>query len=71
MITDLSTISGFLAWIVVFITYLRFRKSMEYNNMLSTLPYKTPLQPYATYVCLFIISLLTLTNGFYGKYLLI
>jgi len=61
---NISTISGFIAWIVVMITYLRFRKAFEYNNMLHVLPYRTPLQPYATYAVLFVITLLTLTNGF-------
>jgi amino acid transporter len=62
--SNISTISGFIAWIVVMITYIRFRKAMVYNNMLSELPYRTPLQPYFTYVILFIVTLLTLTNGF-------
>ncbi|KAJ4372468.1 hypothetical protein N0V83_004242 [Neocucurbitaria cava] len=62
--SNISTISGFIAWIVVMITYLRFRKAMVFNNMLDALPYRTPLQPYFTYFVLFIVSLLTLTNGF-------
>lgn len=61
---SISTISGFIAWIVVTITYLRFRRAMEYNGLLHTLPYRTPLQPYATWVVLFLLVLLTLTNGF-------
>ncbi|KAG0224210.1 hypothetical protein BGW42_005289 [Actinomortierella wolfii] len=61
---SISTISGFIAWIVVLITYLRFRKAMIYNNMLNVLPYKTKFQPYATYVALTIIILLTITSGF-------
>ncbi|POR30899.1 Proline-specific permease [Tolypocladium paradoxum] len=61
---NISTISGFIAWIVVMITYLRFRRAMEHRNMLQILPYKTPLQPYATHATLFIVSLLTITNGF-------
>ncbi|GJJ74554.1 yeast amino acid transporter [Entomortierella parvispora] len=61
---NISTISGFIAWIVVMITYLRFRRAMEFNDMLKVLPYKTPLQPYATYITLFIVSLLTITSGF-------
>lgn len=64
---DISTISGFIAWIVIFITYLRFRKAMIYNNMLDVLPYRTKFQPYATYFCFFIITILTLTNGFQGE----
>jgi amino acid transporter len=62
--SNISTISGFIAWIVVMITYLRFRKAMVLNNMLSELPYRTPLQPYFTYFVLGVVVLLTLTNGF-------
>lgn len=62
--TNISTISGFIAWIVIMITYIRFRKAMEYHGLLDSLPFRTPLQPYATYVVLFIITILTLTNGF-------
>lgn len=38
---------------------------MIYNSMLEQLPYRTPLQPYATYFMLFLVTLLTITNGFY------
>ena len=62
--SNITTISGFIAWIIIFITYLRFRKAMIFNNMLDQLPYRTPLQPYATYFMLLIITILTLTNGF-------
>ncbi|KAL7955853.1 amino acid permease/ SLC12A domain-containing protein [Trichoderma compactum] len=61
---NISTISGFLAWIVIMVTYLRFRKAIIFNNLWGELPYKTPLQPYGTYAALFVISILTLTNGF-------
>ncbi|TVY52893.1 Proline-specific permease [Lachnellula cervina] len=61
---NISTISGYIAWIVVMITYLRFRKAFEYNGLLHILPYRTPFQPYATYFVLFTVSILTLTNGF-------
>ncbi|KAJ2983672.1 hypothetical protein NQ176_g517 [Zarea fungicola] len=61
---NISTISGFIAWIIVMITYLRFRMAMIHNNMLDILPYQTPLQPYASYFVLILISILTITNGF-------
>ncbi|KAF9570597.1 hypothetical protein EC968_001672 [Mortierella alpina] len=61
---SISTISGFIAWIVVMLTYLRFRKAMIFRNMLNVLPYKTPLQPYATYITLTVVLLLTITSGF-------
>ncbi|KFY30092.1 hypothetical protein V494_08273 [Pseudogymnoascus sp. VKM F-4513 (FW-928)] len=61
---NISTISGFIAWIVVMITYLRFRAAFEYHGLLHTLPYRTPFQPYATYFVLGVVSILTITNGF-------
>lgn len=61
---NISTISGFIAWVICIITYLRFRKAMQFRNLLQGLPYRTPLQPYATYITLFILVILTLTNGF-------
>jgi amino acid transporter len=64
-LSNISTISGFIAWIVCMITYIRFRKALNYQNLLHTLPYRTPFQPYLVYVILFVICLLTLTNGFH------
>ena len=46
------------------ITYIRFRKALVYNNLLHTLPFSTPLQPYFVWCTLVIVCLLTLTNGF-------
>jgi len=62
--SNISTISGFIAWIVILITYLRFRTAMRVESSLAALPFRTPLQPYATWAVLFLIILLTLTNGF-------
>ncbi|KAI6782592.1 Proline-specific permease-like protein [Emericellopsis cladophorae] len=61
---NISTISGYIAWIVVLITYLRFRKAMRLQGMWEQLPFKTPGQPYLACFVLFLICLLTLTNGF-------
>ncbi|KAI4132314.1 MAG: hypothetical protein LQ338_000775 [Usnochroma carphineum] len=61
---NLTTISGYIAWIILLITYLRFRRALEFNGILHERPYKSPGQPYVTYFALFILSLLTLTNGF-------
>ena len=61
---NISTISGYIAWIICLVTYLRFRKALEYQGLLHTLPYKGPLQPYMTWVVLVLLSLVTLTNGF-------
>lgn len=61
---NISTISGFIAWIVVMITYLRFRSAMKFRGLLETLPFRTIGQPYLTWFMLGLVSLLTLTNGF-------
>ncbi|KAK6193932.1 hypothetical protein LQW54_011966 [Pestalotiopsis sp. IQ-011] len=62
--SNISTISGFIAWIVCLVTYLRFRAAMKHRGLLDTLPFRTRFQPYGTYYALFVISLLTITNGF-------
>lgn len=67
--SNISTISGFIAWTVIMVTYIRFHKALQYNTMLDARPYTTPLQPYATWIVLFVVSLLTLTNGFQGRYI--
>ncbi len=62
--TNISTISGFIAWIVILVTYLRFRKAMAHHGLLAQLPFRTPLQPYASWVALAVVSVLTITNGY-------
>lgn len=37
---------------------------MAFNNLHTSLPFRSPLQPYATYFILFLLIILTLTNGF-------
>jgi amino acid transporter len=61
---NLTTISGFVAWIVMFMTYLRWRKAMIYQGLWDSRPYKTPFQPYTTWFALVLLVLLTITNGF-------
>lgn len=63
--SNISTISGFIAWIVVMVTYIRFRKALVFHGLLDTLPFKTPFQPYLVWIVLFIVCLLTITNGFH------
>lgn len=79
---NLTTISGFIAWIALMMTYLvhstdepnlcisadiieqRFRKGLVYNNLYDVRPYKSRGQPYTTWFVLFVLVILTLTNGF-------
>lgn len=60
----ICTISGFIAWIVIMITYIRFHAALKFRGLLHTLPFKTRFQPYGSYFTLFILVLLTLTSGF-------
>nr|P18696.2 RecName: Full=Proline-specific permease; AltName: Full=Proline transport protein [Aspergillus nidulans FGSC A4]CAA56191.1 proline permease [Aspergillus nidulans] len=62
--TNITTVGGFINWVLIGIAYLRFRKALQFHGMLDMLPFKTPLQPYGTYYVMFIISILTLTNGY-------
>lgn len=61
---NLTTISGLIAWIVLFVCYIRFRQAIVYHGALDTLPFRTPMQPYITWFTLFIVTVLTITNGF-------
>ncbi|RHZ47696.1 uncharacterized protein CDV56_102773 [Aspergillus thermomutatus] len=62
--TNITTVGGFINWVLIAIAYLRFRKAMTFHGVLDTLPFKTPLQPWGSYYVIFIVSLLTLTNGY-------
>ncbi|KAL4804317.1 proline-specific permease [Aspergillus unguis] len=62
--TNITTVGGFINWVLIGIAYLRFRKALEFHGMLDMLPFKTPLQPWGTYYMVFVISILTITNGY-------
>lgn len=69
--SNISTISGFIGWIVIGIAYLRWRKAVIYNGLWDRVPFKTILQPYGTYYSVGFITLISLTNGyatFFGKF---
>ena len=61
---NLTTISGFIAWIILLLTYLRFRKALIFQGAYDTRPYQTILQPYTTYFALVVLIIVTLKNGF-------
>lgn len=63
--TNLSTVSGFLAWLAVLSAYIRWRKALQYQGIDDTRPYKTVLQPYGSYVVFAFMLLLVITNGFH------
>jgi amino acid transporter len=63
-LTNISTISGFIAWICVLITFIRFRKALKYHGAIDKLTFKASLHPWSTIITLVFISIVTLTNGF-------
>lgn len=56
--SNISTVSGFVEWIFVSITYLRFRKALKFHNMDDKVTYRPPLQIIGAYSCLFFFLLL-------------
>lgn len=55
---------GYISWICMCAIYLRFRKAADAQNIAADLPYRSVIQPYASYFCLAILSLMLLVSGF-------
>ncbi|KAJ5506474.1 Amino acid/polyamine transporter I [Penicillium expansum] len=62
--TNITTIGGFLAWVIVAVAYLRFRSALDFHGLLKSRPFITPLQPYGAYFVMVFVSLLAITNGY-------
>lgn len=63
-LTNVTTISGFINWIIVGFTYLRWRKGIEAQGLQDRVPYRTRFQPYGTYFVMAFVFLIALTNGY-------
>ncbi|KAJ5810993.1 hypothetical protein N7447_010509 [Penicillium robsamsonii] len=62
---NLVNTGGFLSWVCCSITYLRFRKACEVQEVpKSKLTQRSPLQPYTSWITLVLFSILCLLNGF-------
>ncbi|KAJ5899421.1 hypothetical protein N7495_004165 [Penicillium taxi] len=62
--TNITTVGGFISWVIVGIAYLRFRSALKFHGLLESIPFKTPLQPYGAYYAIVFIALLSITNGY-------
>ncbi|EAZ63582.2 Proline specific permease [Scheffersomyces stipitis CBS 6054] len=62
--SNLTTISGFISWILVAFAYLRWRRAIAYHGLSDRVTYKSPFQPFGAYYVIFFISLLSITNGY-------
>lgn len=63
-LVNLINAAGFISWICMCGIYLRFRKASFVQNIVDELPYRSRLQPYASFACLGFFSTLLLVSGF-------
>ncbi|ODV85485.1 hypothetical protein CANARDRAFT_7597 [[Candida] arabinofermentans NRRL YB-2248] len=63
-LSNISTVSGFISWILVSITYLRYRKAITYHGLDNRVTYRPPLQIIGAYASLFFFTLISITNGY-------
>ncbi|KAH3661489.1 hypothetical protein OGAPHI_006336 [Ogataea philodendri] len=63
-LSNISTVSGFISWILVSITYIRFRKAITYHGLDDRVTFRPPLQMIGAWASLIFFTLITLTNGY-------
>lgn len=63
-LSNIATIAGFVSWVFVSITYLKFRKVIDYHNLNDRIPYRPPLQKIGAWGCAIFFSIMTITNGY-------
>jgi amino acid transporter len=59
---SLTNTAGFTSWLVCCIVFLRFREACNFQGVM--VPYRSELQPYASWICIFFFTVLLLANGF-------
>lgn len=59
---NLTNTAGFTSWIVCCVILIRFRKACQLQEV--TVPYTSPIQPYASWVSLALFTFLLIINGF-------
>ncbi|ODQ80795.1 hypothetical protein BABINDRAFT_180027 [Babjeviella inositovora NRRL Y-12698] len=62
--SNISTISGFIAWIFAAAAHTRWRRAITFQGLDDRVPFRTPLQPYGSWFLIVFMSILTLTNGY-------
>ncbi|KIX07961.1 uncharacterized protein Z518_02615 [Rhinocladiella mackenziei CBS 650.93] len=64
-ISNLSAVSTLIVWASVCITYLRFYYGLKHNRISrSSLPFKSPLQPFLAYFAVAFSTVVAVFNGF-------
>ncbi|OAA59185.1 proline permease PrnB [Niveomyces insectorum RCEF 264] len=59
---NITNTGGYTSWICCCVIYMRFRKATTVQGV--QVPWRSRLQPWMSYVCLFLFSFLLLCNGF-------
>ncbi len=69
-LVNLTTVFGFIAWLIFMISYIRFYHALKHNKISrydkSIFHYKSRFQPYLTYFCTFLLTIIIITQGFYA-----
>lgn len=63
-LSNIATIAGFTSWMFVSITYIKFRKVIDYHNLNDRIPYRPKFQLAGAYLSAAFFSVLTFTNGY-------
>ncbi|GME74785.1 unnamed protein product [Ambrosiozyma monospora] len=63
-LSNLSTVSGFISWIFISITYLRYRKALAYHGVDDRVTFRPRFQIFGAYACIIFFTILSLTNGY-------
>lgn len=63
-LSNIATISGFISWIFVSVTYTRFRTVIDKLDLNDRVPFRVRFQKGFAYVSMAFFSLLSLTNGY-------
>ncbi|KAJ5773764.1 Amino acid/polyamine transporter I [Penicillium paradoxum] len=64
-ISNLSSVSTLIVWTSISATYIRFYQGLKYHGILrSTLPFKSPFQPFLAYFAIIFSSTVAFFNGF-------
>lgn len=63
-LSNIATISGFVSWIIVSITYLRYRKVVDCLGLNERIPFRKRLQRFCAYLSTGFFFILSLTNGY-------
>lgn len=63
-LSNISTISGFISWIFVSLTYIRFRKIIDHLHLNDRIRFRKPFQKICAYISGGFFVILSLTNGY-------